>query len=255
MKSRVFLLSELVKRDLATRYAGSFAGGAWALLNPLLLCLVYTVVFSKFLRIPTPEGFRGTYAEFLLAGLLPWIGFSEAVLRGSSGIVDNAHLIKKLPFPPQLLVMSGILSALILQVVAFSILVTWTGLSGRGTVRPLFIVGGLLLEVGILVGPVLAFAALQVFFRDFLQLLTPLLMVAFYLTPILYSAEQIPRSFIFLLALNPMADVAALFRAGLFGTAPPPPLRFATDLAVSCVIAFAGQRFFARARSSFADLL
>lgn len=249
------MLSELVKRDLATRYAGSFAGGAWALLSPLLLCLVYALVFSTFIPIPTPEGFRGTYAEFLLAGLLPWIGFQEAVVRGSSGIVDNAHLIKKLPFPPHLLVVSGILSAMILQVTAFTILVAWTGLTGRGTIRPVLLLGGLLLELCLLIGPVLAFAALQVFFRDFSQLLTPLLMVAFYLTPILYPAEKIPREFTFLLTVNPMADVAALFRAGLFGTTPPPLGRFASDLALTGVITFAGQRFFARARSSFADLL
>ncbi len=255
MNSRLFLLSELIRRDLATRYAGSFAGVAWALLNPLLLCLIYAVVFGQFLKIPAPSGFRWTYAEFLLAGLLPWIGFQEAISRGTASVTDQAHLVKKLPFPPELLVLSTIGSAQILQLGAMSVLAAWAGLTGRGSIHPGLLAAGFALEILVLAGPVFALAALQVFFRDLSQLIAPLLMVAFYLTPILYPAEQIPNRYAPLLALNPLADIASLFRAGLYGTPPPSLLRLGVTTATCAALAFAGRLFFKRCRGSFSDLL
>ncbi|HQN10189.1 MAG TPA: ABC transporter permease, partial [Thermoanaerobaculia bacterium] len=103
--------------------------------------------------------------------------------------------------------------------------------------------------------PVFALAAGSVLFRDLAQLLGPLLTVAFYLTPILYPEDLVPASLAPALTFNPLRDLAGLFRAGLLGTAAPPPGRLLAWSAGLAVLAFLGHRFFARSRRAFADVL
>lgn len=255
VRNPAFLLTELIRRDLTLRYAGSVGGMAWALVNPLVLCVIYTFVFSTILKIPVPEGFRGNYTEFLLAGLLPWIGFQEAVTRGSGAVTDQAHLVKKLAFPPELLVLANIGSALVLQLAAVAILAVYAGMRPGGLLRPDLLVIGFGFEFLVLVGPVLALSALQVLFRDLSQTLGPMLMIVFYLSPILYSESSVPRAAAPFLAINPVRDVAALFRAGLFGAPTPPAFRLAVLAAFFALVGWAGLTFFRRCRRSFSDLL
>ena len=80
---------------MAARYAGSFGGILWTVVNPLLTCVLYGFVFSLVLRIPPPEGFAGSYLEFLLAGLIPWIGIQEALVRSASSVTEQANLVRK----------------------------------------------------------------------------------------------------------------------------------------------------------------
>jgi len=255
VKRRLFLLSELVRRDLSVRYAGSFGGAAWALLNPLILCGLYSLVFSVIVRIPSPPDFRGTYAEFLLAGLLPWLGLQDALVRGASSVTDQSHLVKKISFPVPLLVAASIGSALVLQTAG---LVVFAGISagfGAGEIRLLPIAAGFCLELMLLVGPSLALAAGTVLFRDLAQLIPPLMTVVFYLTPVLYPEDLVPAALRWALDVNPVRDVVALFRAGLIGTEAPPMARVGVWMAVSGVLAFLGHGFFARSRKLFADVL
>ena len=255
VRAPAFLLTELIRRDLTLRYAGSMGGMAWALVNPLVLCVIYTFVFSTILKIPAPVGFRGNYTEFLLAGLLPWIGFQEAVTRGSAAVTDQAHLVKKLAFPPELLVLANLGSALVLQLAAVTVLAVYAGMRHGGLLRPELLVIGFGFELLVLVGPVLALSALQVLFRDLSQALGPMLMIVFYLTPILYPESFVPRAATPFLVINPVRDVAALFRAGLFGAPVPPASRLAILAAVFALVAWAGLTFFRRCRRSFSDLL
>lgn len=255
MKRKFFLLSELVRRDLSVRYAGSFGGGAWAVLHPLILCGLYTLVFSVIVRIPPPPDFRGTYAEFLLAGLLPWLGLQDALVRGASSITEQSHLVKKMSFPVELLVVASLVSALLLQTAGLIVLGVFSSIFGSGELHVLPLVAGYLFEFLILAGPVFALAAGSVLFRDLIQLIGPLLMVAFYLTPILYPESLVPPALAPGLAVNPLRDLAGLFRAGLLGTAAPPVGRLLAWGAVLSVLAFLGRRFFDRSRRAFADVL
>ena len=255
LRRPAFLLAELIRRDISLRYAGSIGGAAWALVNPLVLCAIYTVVFSKILKIPTPEGFQGSAAEFLLAGLLPWIGFQDAVTRGAAAITDQAHLVKKLSFRPELLVLANIGSALLLQAAAVTVLAGYALVRHGGLIRVDLLLAGFVLEFVVLVGPVLALAALQVLFRDLSQVLGPLMMIVFYLTPILYPESLIPRSAARYLDLNPVRDIVATFRAGLFGAPAPSVLRLALLAALFSAVAWGGLAFFRRCRRTFSDLL
>jgi lipopolysaccharide transport system permease protein len=251
----LFLLSELVRRDLSVRYAGSFGGAAWTLLNPLILCGLYSLVFSLIVRIPPPADFPGTYTEFLLAGLLPWLGFQDALLHSSASITSQAHLVKKVALPLELLVVASVVSAILLQMAGVLVFAALSAGFGAGEIRAVPLLAGLVLEILILVGPAFALAAVTVLFRDLSQILGPLLTVAFYLTPVLYPEALVPPSLAFGLELNPARDVVALFRAGLVGMDAPPWGRVLAWTAVFSVLAFLGHRLFRRSRAVFADIL
>lgn len=255
MRRNLFLLSELVRRDLAVRYAGSFGGAAWALLNPLILCGLYSAVFSLIVRIPPPADFRGTYTEFLLAGLLPWLGLQDALVRSASAVTDQAHLVRKMSFPVGILVVASLLSALVLQAAGLVVFAALSGALGAGEVHLLPLAAGFAFQALVLAGPAFAFAAASVLFRDLAQLIGPLLTVVFYLTPILYPESLVPPGLAWALDASPVRDVAGLFRAGLLGTAAPPAGRILAWAAVLAVLAFLGHRFFERSRKVFADVL
>jgi lipopolysaccharide transport system permease protein len=255
LKNKLFLLSELLRRDLAARYAGSFGGPLWAVLNPAVVCAVYAFVFGAILKLPPPTGFRGGYVEFLLAGLLPWLGVQEAIMRATTSVSDQAHLVKKLRFPIELLVASSLGAALVIQAVGLTILIVFLAVSGRGAVHPGLLLLAFAFELLLLAGPVLALASLNVFFRDTAQLLPPVLMIAFWLTPIFYPESLVPGFAARLLVFNPVRDLVALFRSALFEAPVPPFGRVAAWSAVLLVVGFLGVRLFRRCRPSFADLL
>jgi ABC-type polysaccharide/polyol phosphate export permease len=255
LRRNLFLLSELVRRDLSVRYAGSFGGAAWALLNPLILCGLYSLVFSLIVRIPPPASFKGTYTEFLLAGLLPWLGLQDALVRSASAVTDQAHLVKKMSFPVGILVVASLLSALVLQAAGLFVFAVLSGGLGAGEIHLLPLAAGFAFQALVLIGPAFALAAASVLFRDLTQLIGPLLTVVFYLTPILYPEALVPPGLAWALDANPVRDVAGLFRAGLLGTDAPPAGRTLAWAAVFAVLAFLGHRFFERSRKVFADVL
>jgi lipopolysaccharide transport system permease protein len=250
-----FLLVELVRRDLAVRYAGSFGGFAWALLNPLLLCGLYGLVFTAIMRIAPPANFTGTYLEYLLAGLIPWIGIQDAVVKSATSVTDQAHLVKKQAFPLNYLLFASLFGALSLQAIAVTGLGAGLATFGVGSIQPLTLLVAFLFEFLVLIGPAFALAALNVFFRDLTQFLGPGLTVLFYLTPVLYPEALVPANLTPVLLANPLRDVIGLFRAGLLGTEVPPVPRLMAWSAISVVIAFLGVRFFGACRKTFSDII
>jgi ABC-type polysaccharide/polyol phosphate export permease len=212
-------------------------------------------VFSVVLKASPPAGFPGSYPEFLLAGLLPWLGVQEAVTRGSGSVTEHGHLVKKQKFPLETLVVSSVGAALVLQLAAVALLGVFVAVRGRASLSPVPLAGEFLFELVLLAGPVFVLSALQVFFRDLPHVLVPALSILFYLTPILYPESLVPAAYAKWLAWNPLRDLVALFRAGLYGTPAPSAARLALWTLVFCVLGFAGRSFFRRARRSFADVL
>src|SRR5512141_939217 len=98
ISAKVFLLKEMVVRDLKSRYAGSGLGILWAFALPVIWMLLYTAVFAVVLRAPVEKGFA-SFPEFLMAGLLPWMAISEGISRSSTALTDNAAMVKKTVFP------------------------------------------------------------------------------------------------------------------------------------------------------------
>jgi lipopolysaccharide transport system permease protein len=255
LKNKIFLLSELLRRDLATRYGGSFAGPLWAVLNPAVFCALNAFVFAFVIKLPVPAGFKGSYVEFLLAGLLPWLGVQEAVMRATVSVSDQAHLVKKLRFPVHLLTASAVGAALVVQAIGLCLLTGFLLVTGRGSVNVGLFAAAFGFECLLLAGPALVLASLNVFFRDLAQLLPPFLMIAFNLSPIIYPESMVPRFAAPFFAFNPLRDLLALFRAALFGAPLPSLGGLAAWSAVLVVVGFLGVRLFRRCRPSFADLL
>lgn len=251
------LIRTMVWRDLLGRYRGSFAGVFWSALNPLLLMATYYFVFGIVLQArfggdPSREGF----VLYFLAGMLPWLPFSEALGRAPGVLVEHATFIKKLVFPVETLPVNLVVSGLVTQV--FAILLFLAGLLlFRGEIPaaalwlPLLLVPQVLLTMGLC----WLLSALGLLFRDLGQLMGFLLTVWFFLTPICYPEEAVPLAARPVLALNPFLHLVRAFRGTLLeGRAPDWP-HFAALCATAALAFLAGYTVFHKLRKSFPDLL
>jgi len=256
LRRHLFLLRELVKRDFQGRYAGSLLGFAWSFVQPLWLLLLFTFVFSTVLQIRVADAGNpgGRFSVFLFSGLLPWIAVQEGVLRSSTSITDNSVLVKKLRFPPEILVVAVVLAALLHEAIAALVFLgvlavlgdlAWGGLPMLLLALPLQIV--FTLGLGLLL------AAVQVFFRDTAQLLGMVFTGWFYLTPIVYSLGSVPPRLRTWIELNPLTPLVELYRqAFLRGRPGLVPGTFSLA-AVAAVLLCAGFWLFRRLKVAFVD--
>ena len=185
------LFGSLFRRDIRAKYRGSFLGLGWSLLHPLVLMLVYLLVFSVLWRVA--EVGSDDYWLFLLCGLPAWVFFATASQASSRSLLENANLIRKVRFPRQLVPLSIVGTNLVSFAVMLGVVVVLSLVTipeARATVWLVFPLGGLF--ACIVAGFALAVAALNALYRDVEHLLQALLLPWFFLTPILYSLEQLP---------------------------------------------------------------
>ena len=220
------LLFNLVARDLKVRYRNSFLGFIWSLLNPLLMMLVFWFVFTTLMPTSTYPDFP----VFILVGLLPWNWCSAAVAGGTLSLVNNAHLIKKVYFPRELLPISVVLSNMINYLLALPVLFALilimhpsylTSLGPRPIIGPalLWLPLVLVTQIVFLAGMTLFLSALNVFFRDTEVIIDVGLTAWFFLTPIVYSLEQLaknPDITSWMYRVNPMAALVGAYRKILY---------------------------------------
>jgi lipopolysaccharide transport system permease protein len=252
----LFLLRELVRRDLKARYAGSLFGFLWAFVQPLWQLVLFTVVFSSILRVPLVGERTDRFAYFLFAGLLPWLAFSEGVSRGTTAVVDNSNLVKKLQFPSQLLVAAVVVSALVHEAVAllvFAAILLMTGsLPAAGL---LALAPAVVLQITLTLGLGLLVAGLQVYLRDTAQFVGIVLSAWFYLTPIVYPWSLVPEGLRGTLALNPLSSLVQLYRHALLGSALPSTAALASTGVVAVALLALGATVFRRLARRFGDEL
>lgn len=199
------MFTGLVSREVRARYKGSVLGFLWSLLNPLMMLVIYSVVFAVYLRVDIPN-----YPLFLFAGILPWQWFTSSLQNGTATIVSNGNLIKKVYFPHEILPVVNVMTNLVnyvfsLPVLVLILLISQVAITPNLLYLPLLIVIQFVLTLGI----VLILCTANAFFRDVEQLLSPILMAWFYMTPVIYPPSVVPERFSFLLYLNPMAPVIA----------------------------------------------
>lgn len=204
----------MVLRDLTARFVGTSIGALWNLLQPLILLGLYTFVFSYIYRVRLQEAEGVGFIPFAFCGLWPWMAFQEACLRSVSVIVDNAHLMKRVQFPSELLVVSVIFSSFLSQGVGFSLLllglVFWQG--GLSPFALGLLVIPFLLQLMWATALGLLLATANVFLRDVAQLAGAAFNVWFFLTPILYPSSMVPETLKPFLAWNPLTPVLTLYR-------------------------------------------
>ena len=255
--SAAALTSHFIRRELGNRFAGSFSGGLWALLQPLLQLAVYAFVFVHIFKARVPGADAPGYVPFLVAALWPWTAFAEAVLRSTTALQDNAALIGKVALPREVLVVAVVCSSFLIHVAGFIAVALVLGLVGQG-IHPAWLPAAIALYLplfGLALGFALACAAIQVFVRDLVQVLGQLLPLLMFGAPIFYDRTLLPESVRGLLDLNPFTFYAEAFRAILLGHGTFDPLRCAIAVVVAALVLFAGHRLFRRLDPHFEDFL
>jgi lipopolysaccharide transport system permease protein len=251
-----YLLRELVRRDLASRYRGSVLGFLWAFLTPLWQLALYTLVFSIILRVPLDAEGTKSFPIFLFAGLIPWLGFSEGLIRSTTAVVEHSNLVRKHRFPSEVLVVSAVVSALLHQAAAILLFTAYQLFWGdHAGMNLLWLVPGLALLLVLALGLGWAAAAVQVYFRDVVQIVGIALSGGFYLTPIVYPASLVPEILRPWLPFNPISTVVVSFRAALIGSPPPEARAWLIAVVLAVAIALTGLLLFRRLRAGFADEL
>jgi ABC-type polysaccharide/polyol phosphate export permease len=251
------MIAGLVRRDLRARYAGSVLGMAWTVLQPLSLFLVYMFVFSTILQVKfTPEDGPGVFAFYLLAGLLPWLGFQEGVTKAATAVVDNAGLVKAMRFPAAVLVVSSVAASLVAFLLSFVLLLIALFVTDRLTWASLPLVPVLVcLQTALALGCGLIVAGVQTVLRDTVQVLQMIFMVWFYLTPIIYPLSYVPSRFAALWQWNPFTPIVSSYRTLLLEGQLPALADFGPSCAWAAVALLSGCWLFSRLEPGFADLL
>jgi ABC-type polysaccharide/polyol phosphate export permease len=211
--------------DLRHRYAGSGMGVIWNVISPLAQILVYTIIFTKVMSIKLPDiSSEFAFPLYLCSGFLPWIAFSECVLRGSNAFLENANYLKKMPIPEQVFVAQAAMSATI------GLFISWALLFGLAiTMRypPTWLwlmlpLVGILFQ-GFAFGLGLLLSSIIVFFRDIGQLLGIFLQIWMWMTPIVYPESILPERFVMYMRFNPAYPFIHTMRdLFLFGRLPEP---------------------------------
>ena len=250
------LIQSLVARELKARYRGSFLGFFWSFVNPLLLLLIYTFVFTRVMPVARGTTSPENFALFMFSGILPWTWFSSSLLESSNVLIAGGNLIRKVMFPAEVLPIVTVLAGLVhfcfglpilaAFIVAFGVPVTATDLLWL----PIVMLVQLILTLGL----ALLVSALTVHFRDLRDLLANLVTLWFWATPIVYSLTQVPASVRPLVELNPFTHLAVAYQdtlvlPGRFEAWP----RLAWLGAGSLVLFLVGYGVFDRLRDSLAE--
>ncbi|MCP3709232.1 ABC transporter permease [Paraburkholderia sp. CNPSo 3274] len=210
---RGFILGS-VKREFQSKYRNSLLGAAWTVLNPLAMIVVYTVVFAKVMhaRLPGVDS-SFAYSIHLCAGVLPWGMFVEIVSRAQNAFIENANMIKKLSFPRLCLPVIVVVNALVNFAIVFGLFVAFTLVSGTFPgLAFLALIPLLILLTLFAIGLGITLGVLNVFFRDVGQFFGIVLNFWFWLTPIVYSADILPKRIQAGMQFNPMASLIEAFQ-------------------------------------------
>jgi lipopolysaccharide transport system permease protein len=247
------LLYFLIWRDVKVRYKQTVIGGAWAILQPFLTMVIFTLVFRNFANVPS-DGVP--YPVFAYTALLPWNFFASALSRSSGSIVGQAHLISKVYFPRLIAPLSATIAGLVDFAVAFSLLIgmmIWFGVMPTWTVLalPLF----LLLAFASALAVGLSFSALNVRYRDIGYVTPFLVQLWMFASPVAYPVSLVPEKWRLLYGLNPMAGVIEGFRWALLGRTRPDFGIIAISSAIVITLLFGGIIYFRRMERSFVDVV
>src|SRR5512143_871153 len=206
------LVQSLVSRELKARYRGSVLGFLWSFVNPLLVLLTYTLVFTVILPNRQPD--IQPYFLFLFCGILPWTWFQASLAESSGVIIASGNLIKKVLFPAEVLPTVCVLTNLVHFLLGLPILLAFLAYEHRLGWLALALPLPMLVQLVLSLGLALFLPALAVHFRDILSILTHVLHLWFFATPIIYSYAALPETSLLrrVLRLNPMTHVVVTYQ-------------------------------------------
>lgn len=244
------LLKSNVKKEIRGKYKGSFLGILWSFVNPLLTALIYAIVFPIILKSPEPN-----YVTFIVIGMLPWTYFTSVIMQGTTTILINAGIIKKVYFPREILPISinvsGLINFLISCVIIFLFLIfSGIGFSWYILFLPLIIITQYILQQGI----IFITSAINVYVRDAEYIINFIISMLFYATPILYSVQLFENSPLkWIIYLNPMTTIINCYRDILFYQSMPHIKSLLVVLIGSCLLVWIGLHIFKKLEKGFAE--
>ena len=244
------MIFSLVKKDLRGRYKGSVLGFFWTFLNPLLQLVVYTLVFSIILD-STIEKFY----LYLFVALVPWLFFSSSLTGGSSCIMANQDMVKKIYFPREVLPLSYVTGAFVNMLFCFIVIFGVIKFSGHGinikAIAYLPII--MLVEYVLALGGAMLTSALTVFFRDLEYILGIITMAWMYMTPIMYGIEIVPQALQPVFKLNPMTPIVVAYRDILYWKRVPEIGTLLQGFVLGVLILVVGYILFGKLQKGFAE--
>lgn len=247
-----WLIIELIRRELKLRYRGTWLGFVWTMLNPLIMTVIYTLVFSVIMRIGIPN-----FPAFLISGLLPWMmWFTESITSGTNCLVDHAGFLRNAVFPSEILPIVSVgtgmmnylfsLPILLLLLAFFQIPLSWHLLA-----LPVVMVVQFLFTLGI----AFFMATYNVFFRDLRYIVQHLLLALFFLTPIMFDFSIIPERLHLVFKLNPLTTIIDSYRNIFFYNAWPNWENLGYVLLLGVVLVIFGSQIFGKNKELFAEYL
>ena len=247
------LLKSNVKKDIRGKYKGSFLGILWSFVSPLLMTLVYALVFPYLMR---GAGYEH-YTTFLIIGILPWTWFTTNIAQGTFTIVGNGPIIKKVYFPREILPISIVTSGVVNFLISCIIIILFLIFSGIGfTINilflPLIIASQYLLTLGI----IFITGAINVYVRDLEYIVNFIIQLLFYGTPILYSMDifaNAPAAVKTIINLNPMATIITSYRDILYWGNMPQIKSLIVVLIFSFLLSLIGLLIFRKLSKGFAE--
>lgn len=246
------LLYFLAWRDIKVRYKQTALGAAWALLQPLFLMAIFTLLFSRVAKVPVSV----PYPIFAFCGLLPWQLFAFGLSQSSNSLVQSQNLISKVYFPRLVIPIASVLAGLLDFAIAFLLLLAMMAYyrvpPGKGVILlPVFVLFAVItsLTAGVWL------SAINVRYRDVQYTLGFLVQFWMLATPVGYPASVVPARWRWVLVLNPMAGVVEGFRWALLGTGPSPGAMLGVSVGLVLLLLIAGLHYFRRMEKTFADIV
>ena len=246
------LLWVLTERDIKVRYKQTVLGAAWAIIQPFMLMVVFSIFFGRLAGMPS-DGLP--YPVFAFAALVPWTFFSNALSNSSASLVGSAHLISKVYFPRLIIPLASVGSWAIDFVIATLILLAmmaWYGIGFTWSLLAAPVLSIAVLFTALGVGTFLS--ALTVAYRDFRYVIPFLLQFWMFATPIVYPASLVPERWQWLIHLNPMSGLVEGFRSAFLGR-PFDLSALAISFAVAVLLFVIGVAYFEKVERRFADIV
>lgn len=243
------LLKTNVQKEIKGKYKGSFLGVLWSFLNPLLMVLVYALVFPYIMRTNVDN-----YLVYLITGVIPWNFFTTCITTGCNCVWINGGIIKKVYFPREILPISVVTAGLINFLISCVIILLFVLFGGIGfSIQLLWLPLIAIIQSALSLGLLFILSAINVYVRDIEYLVGFLLNLLFYATPILYTADMFPESIRWVLYLNPMTTIIESYRNVFYYQQSPALTSLMIVFAVSFMILIIGYLIFKKLERGFAE--
>jgi homopolymeric O-antigen transport system permease protein len=252
------LIGRVARRTISSRYRGSFLGFLWAVITPIVMLAVYTFVFSKVFQFRwggLDAGF-GEFAMRLFAGLIVFNFFAENATRAPELILENVSFVKKVIFPVEILPITACITALFNMLTSLAVLLCGLGLIGKFPSGALVYLPVIWLPFMLMILGITWFlSAVGVYFRDLKHIITTLVTITMFLSPIFYPVTALPEGLQKIIFLNPLTFFIQQSRAVLIENRPPETWELAIAWGLAWIIAFAGYACFRKMKPGFGDVI